>query len=187
MGVRRPVTRQIIFHVGSWQESHSSRVIASDVVFMNQTEWTTDHREWYRNVYLKSDHWKELRARKIRENPTCQRCPSFAGVDVHHVNYKSLFDVEMSDLLSLCRQCHDKEHQKNGMPVRAKIDYWNYIPEPAMRKIVEQHERQVEATRKSAIPLKKVWDESDWRKFHKKHKKRWRTTNPKDWERCRVK
>lgn len=100
-----------------------------------QPEWTTDHREWYRTVYLKSDHWKELRARKISEHPSCQRCPSTLEPDVHHVNYKNLFDVETSDLLTLCRNCHDLEHTNNGMTVREKPSFDNYFPKYALDKI----------------------------------------------------
>lgn len=92
-----------------------------------QTEWTTDHREWYRTVYLESDHWAELRGRKLKANPTCERCPRRA-TDVHHVNYRNIFDVELTDLLSLCRPCHDAEHKENGMPRRPRVSFGRYFP-----------------------------------------------------------
>lgn len=66
-------------------------------------------REWYRWRYLKSDHWKELRKRKLRANPTCQRCPQPA-IQVHHLRYKSIFDVTLDDLESVCVGCHGREH-----------------------------------------------------------------------------
>lgn len=84
------------------------------------THWTNDHRKWYREVYLKSDHWHELRSRKLKQNPKCERCPARA-CDVHHVNYRNIFDVQLSDLLSLCRPCHEREHKVNGMPKRERL------------------------------------------------------------------
>ena len=41
-------------------------------------------------------------------------------LDVHHVDYKNLFDVETGDLKTLCRPCHKKYHIIHGMPVRSK-------------------------------------------------------------------
>lgn len=69
-----------------------------------------DKRAYYRECYLKSDHWKNLRAKKLAVNPVCQRCGSDQRVDVHHLRYRQLYDVGLVDLLSLCRRCHDYEH-----------------------------------------------------------------------------
>ena len=33
-------------------------------------------------------------------------------LDVHHKEYRELFDVKISDLETLCRRCHDKLHVK---------------------------------------------------------------------------
>lgn len=96
----------------------------------NQTLWTNDHREWYRSVYLHSDHWRELRARKLANNPRCQRCGAKAG-DVHHRRYRSIFDVQLRDLESLCRKCHKAEHRRNGTPRRRK-------PRPSKFRISEE-------------------------------------------------
>jgi 5-methylcytosine-specific restriction endonuclease McrA len=73
---------------------------------------TTDKREWYRTVYLKSDHWKALRARKLVQCGSCEKCGSTNCLDVHHLRYKKLFNVELEDLLTLCRICHAEEHER---------------------------------------------------------------------------
>lgn len=100
-------------------------------------EWTNDHREWYRKVYLKSAHWRELKRLKLRENPKCQRCQHGvrAQLDVHHINYRNIFDVGLDDLETLCRPCHNSEHAVNGHPKRNKILYENYVPLPSKIKI----------------------------------------------------
>lgn len=66
------------------------------------------YKEWYWNVYLQSDHWKELRARKLKEAKyKCQCCGKARPLDVHHNNYRSIYDVKLSDLLAVCRRCHN--------------------------------------------------------------------------------
>lgn len=73
-------------------------------------EWTTDNREWYRTVYLNSEHWKTLRRTKLAEKPACEMCGHKDHLDVHHVNYRNLFDVTTQDLLTVCRRCHEQIH-----------------------------------------------------------------------------
>lgn len=67
-----------------------------------------DKREYYRTVYLKSNHWKELRKLKLSTNPSCEDCGSSFRLEPHHLQYKNLYDVEVSDLKTLCRKCHKK-------------------------------------------------------------------------------
>jgi 5-methylcytosine-specific restriction endonuclease McrA len=68
-------------------------------------------RQFYREYYLKSDHWKVLRQQKLTLNPVCEECGSNRGVEPHHLNYKNLYDVDLSDLKTLCRKCHTKVHK----------------------------------------------------------------------------
>ena len=68
-------------------------------------------KEWYREVYLKSDHWFNLRkAAKAKFGPKCAKCNASKKVDVHHLEYRNIFDVTVDDLQILCRNCHDLEH-----------------------------------------------------------------------------
>ena len=70
--------------------------------------------EWYREVYLKSQRWEDLKAHKIIRTPNCERCGSDDRIQIHHKTYrnrgKDFFD-ELGDLETLCKSCHDKEHQ----------------------------------------------------------------------------
>lgn len=81
----------------------------------------TDKRRYYRTEYLKSDHWKELRKKKITECPKCDKCPATKYLDVHHLNYKNLFDVELTDLQVLCRKCHVKEHAEERQKKKKEV------------------------------------------------------------------
>jgi hypothetical protein len=69
-------------------------------------------RRYYRNVYLNSEHWKNLRAEKLQISPKCEKCGSYLSLDVHHKSYGQLYDVLIQDLETLCRACHNKEHEE---------------------------------------------------------------------------
>lgn len=62
-------------------------------------------------AYLESDHWKNLRAAKIkRDGAACKDCGSTRFIQVHHLNYRNIFDVILDDLKVVCRVCHEKIH-----------------------------------------------------------------------------
>lgn len=69
-------------------------------------------REWYRTVYLASAHWQNLRARVFEsQGRLCAKCGATRVLDVHHLNYHHIFDVQPLDLQVLCRSCHENEHE----------------------------------------------------------------------------
>ena len=78
-------------------------------------------REWYREVYLYSAHWLQLRIRKlVHAQRKCQRCGVGGSLDIHHKNYRDIYDVGMDDLEALCRTCHQLEHHIKPAPKKAK-------------------------------------------------------------------
>lgn len=81
------------------------------LVGKKQTRFYYGDRDFYRNVYLKSNHWFDLKNSKLKESNCCAFCLSTKKLDVHHLNYKNLYDVELNDLLVVCRACHLKLHK----------------------------------------------------------------------------
>ena len=74
-----------------------------------------NRKQWYNEVYLKSDHWKELRSRKYAEvGRQCERCrkPHRKRLEVHHDEYLDFFDVRTCDLRVLCDLCHEEVHRE---------------------------------------------------------------------------
>ena len=67
-------------------------------------------------LYLQTNHWKDLRSKKLEKNPICQFCKKEKATQVHHLRYcdgngKSiLYKEKSSDLLSVCEDCHKKIH-----------------------------------------------------------------------------
>jgi hypothetical protein len=72
----------------------------------------TEGQIFYRNKYLKSAHWETLRITRLaKDGGRCKICGKRdASNDVHHIQYWHLFDINCSDLRTLCRECHVKVH-----------------------------------------------------------------------------
>ncbi len=70
-------------------------------------------RHWYRFGYLKSEHWQNMRLTKLASaRARCYRCLKVDDSnDVHHLSYRNIYDVDLSDLVVLCRECHTKFHE----------------------------------------------------------------------------
>lgn len=67
-------------------------------------------------LYLQTDHWKELRKRKLKQHPICELCKKEKATEVHHLTYVDgnkesiLYGEELWQLASACRECHRKQH-----------------------------------------------------------------------------
>jgi 5-methylcytosine-specific restriction endonuclease McrA len=69
-------------------------------------------RDYYRNVYLKSDAWKRKRYVVMkRDNWSCVYCGKRA-TQVHHKKYAkyNIGKEPIEWLESVCRSCHDSRH-----------------------------------------------------------------------------
>lgn len=84
-------------------------------------------KEWYNTIYLRSDHWEVLRGRAlIYYGRKCLKCPATTQLQVHHLNYRNIYDVILDDLQVLCMTCHHKEHPEHSKegsprPPKAKV------------------------------------------------------------------
>jgi len=59
---------------------------------------------WYRDVYLKSDHWINLTTDFKKKYKFCRRCGNPVQV-THHVRYNAYNERE-EDLEPYCWKCH---------------------------------------------------------------------------------
>lgn len=69
-------------------------------------------RDYYRNVYLKSDEWQRKRYVVFkRDNWRCVYCGGRA-TQVHHKRYAkyNIGKEPIQWLVSVCKSCHDKQH-----------------------------------------------------------------------------
>ena len=69
-------------------------------------------RDYYRNIYLKSDAWKRKRYVVLkRDNWRCVYCGARA-TQVHHKKYakRNIGKEPIKWLISVCKSCHDSRH-----------------------------------------------------------------------------
>ncbi len=69
-------------------------------------------RDYYRNVYLKSEEWKRKRYVVLkRDNWRCVYCGGRA-TQVHHTRYakRNIGKEPIEWLVSICKTCHDSKH-----------------------------------------------------------------------------
>lgn len=65
------------------------------------------------NIYLLSEHWRNLRIIALeRDKYICQFCKLEPATEVHHLTYKNLGNESLDELISYCRVCHGKVHDK---------------------------------------------------------------------------
>jgi 5-methylcytosine-specific restriction endonuclease McrA len=75
--------------------------------------------------YLKSTHWQQLRRRILaRDHYTCTDCGATEVLQVHHLCYRPfLEDALDSDLVTLCKGCHELRHRKPVWVKKAKVSF----------------------------------------------------------------
>jgi 5-methylcytosine-specific restriction endonuclease McrA len=92
-------------------------IIAVVIVFFIFKQWLfyikrKQRRDYYGNVYLKSDEWKRKRYVVLkRDNWQCVYCGGRAR-QVHHKKYAkyNIGKEPLEWLVSICKPCHDKQH-----------------------------------------------------------------------------
>ena len=88
--------------------------------------------------YLRSPEWKVKREQVLARDLTCVLCASAKKLQVHHRTYERLGNEELTDLVTLCDDCHSDWHKIQRM-------------RKAEKKIAE---RKAKEQRKKAGPLK---------------------------------
>jgi hypothetical protein len=64
-------------------------------------------------AYLKSDRWRDLRARVLqRDGGLCRGCFLRPAAEVHHMTYQHCYDEFGFELISLCAECHHRIHAR---------------------------------------------------------------------------
>ena len=68
-----------------------------------------------KQLYFNSSQWKLARSRILqRDNFNCKRCGTDNHLEVHHLTYIRFGRELSSDLVTLCRNCHQAVHNHHG-------------------------------------------------------------------------
>ena len=73
--------------------------------------------ERIKKAYYDSEHWEARRQSRLeRDGFRCVLCVASAGaLHVHHVTYARLFTERLSDLMTVCEECHEIIHDAAKM------------------------------------------------------------------------
>lgn len=94
---------------GRYCDEHKARVDSS------YNRYTRD-----KNVMKKYNHeWQKIRTRYVEKHPFCERCYNKGVIkfveEVHHILPVAKGGThDESNLMSLCRSCHNKVHHEMG-------------------------------------------------------------------------
>ena len=83
-----------------------------------------DRREKYKEKYYNSNAWSAKRLERLELDVSTCACGNKANL-VHHKTYDNFGKEPLSDLVSLCEECHKIYHGQRDEPVRWKeISRW---------------------------------------------------------------
>jgi hypothetical protein len=66
-----------------------------------------------KQYYLSSPQWQAKRQLIITRDKVCRACQGYAN-EVHHLHYRTWKQEQLKDLVLLCRDCHENQHQHYG-------------------------------------------------------------------------
>ena len=74
--------------------------------------------QWYKDKtkYLKSSLWQKIKKERLElDGYQCCSCwTTDEPLEIHHLTYDRLGCEQMKDLRSLCRECHQEQHDHYG-------------------------------------------------------------------------
>lgn len=69
--------------------------------------------------YMQSDEWSKKREERLRlDSYRCRVCGSTSDLDVHHLTYQRFGNEDINDLVTLCRNCHQEQHEASTSTFR---------------------------------------------------------------------
>ena len=106
--------------VTNWEASCSQKRQKIQDYLIDRTEKLEFTGHVFYEEYLKSDEWIKRRNLVLkRDKHLCQCCLEETASEVHHHTYDQIFDEFLFDLVSVCRKCHERVHQKKIAAVEA--------------------------------------------------------------------
>ena len=99
------------------EQEQVEEIVTSEAseVWLVKKQVKKDQIAYLRNLpykeYLLTEHWQRFRKDALkRAKYCCQLCNNADKLHVHHRTYKNLGDEDISDVIVLCCECHEKHH-----------------------------------------------------------------------------
>lgn len=104
-----------------------------------QAEFEMNRFRYIKYYYLQSPSWKRKKSQILhRDGYRCVVCNSSESLEGHHIAmYDAIPNEPLESIVTLCRECHQKEHDLHGYPQTYK-DYQNWnVPAPQSRTLLK--------------------------------------------------
>lgn len=96
-----------------WMESREREKQWVFTEYKAKIDTEYERRRYNYHEYLRSDKWREIRHAVLeRDRHLCQGCLATEATCVHHKTYDNIYDELAFQLVSLCKNCHDKLHDR---------------------------------------------------------------------------
>jgi hypothetical protein len=90
-----------------------------------------------RSAYYTTPHWESVRSSRFEhDSMMCVLCGDSDELQCHHVTYQNIFREQLSDLLTVCSDCHRKIHKHGRLKFPSGISVecaaqigWNVFEE----------------------------------------------------------
>jgi hypothetical protein len=103
-----------IFQIEGFNNWKEARKLESNEIYETEKHLRyIKTNDYLHKTHLQSRYWKNIRQKALeRDSNICQSCKSAEATEVHHKTYKNLGKELLEELISYCRACHGKVHQK---------------------------------------------------------------------------
>ena len=100
-------------------DTELAKAIRSLEVILNVLRENYDSSKIDHHEYLKTEAWQERRFNTFkRDGFQCVCCGAAKNLEAHHITYKNLGAELQSDLVTLCRKCHEDIHSGDLEPTK---------------------------------------------------------------------
>jgi len=110
--------------------------------------------------YLLTPEWKQRRVFVLeRDGRACVLCGSVDELQVHHRTYERRGDELLSDLTTLCAECHAKHHGKDEFALSAELKKDLVKMHDMLRANISNAEAEINNTHNNFFQFMHIWSE----------------------------
>lgn len=141
MSDRKPAT-DLASAIRQLQDEIDSKIV---IVEELREKYNPDEVDYYK--YLKTTAWENMRQKVFRRDGfKCVVCGEAKNLECHHITYDNLGAEKVSDLVTLCKECHEKTHAGDDVEnlIESRRAHLNAVVIELNKRINEFNRRQKE-------------------------------------------
>lgn len=124
-----------------------------------------NEKERYQQYLCSEQWWAKRNAVMERAGGLCEKCGYHAAEHVHHLTYIRKYNEELTDLIALCKTCHESIHQAKLAAIDRKPASSNSFNDD-LKRVLAQKDQLIAAAKD--VPYHPSMDLDDYlRKLYK--------------------